>query len=145
MTDVTIKNGSGVTFTFEDGEIETVSSDITAQPDVMPMPGSAPANTFIIDLGGAEKNISIKGVLIESASTRTDSGTVTTILQQKQWLEALIDGAQSTAQFTSNYESETYGGSSFTNTMVVVTRITFDENAGDPGRLPFTMSMKVGA
>ena len=45
---------SGVTFTFSDGDVERVNSDISAQLDIMPLPAGAPANTFLLDLGGAK-------------------------------------------------------------------------------------------
>lgn len=144
MTDVTIIKGA-VTFTFENGEVDSVKSHISTQPDEMPMPGAAPMNTIQMDMGGAKKTVTISGALIESASTRTSTGTVKTILEQKQWLEKIIDGQQSIVTFTSNYESSSVNGvNSLANTTALVKTVDFEEKTKDPNELPFTIILQVG-
>lgn len=155
MTDITITNASGVIFTFQDGDVDSVNSDIMSSVDTLPMPASAPADTIVFDLGGATKNITIRGQLHPATTTRTSTGTVTAILQQKQWLEALVGGAQSAKLFTSNYEIYTCDGSAGWNesppapatstTKIVVRQITFSEETGNPNVLNYSLSMVVSS
>lgn len=144
MTAVTIKNKSGVTFTFQNGDMKGIQPDIQSQPDISPLPGSPPANTLIIDLGGVQKKLTITGALSLATSSRTDTGSVTTILEQKQWLEELQDGAQTPLDFTSNYDSQSLSSSGYTQTKIVITRVFFDEQHGNPNELPFTIVGIVG-
>jgi hypothetical protein len=139
---------SGVTFTFSDGDVERVNSDISAQLDIMPLPAGAPANTFLLDLGGATKTITVTGSLKVAATNRLSTGgPITSIADQKDWLEALINGAQSTVTFSSGYEEKTMGSGDVVpnqTALVMVSRMTFAENAGDPNQLPYTIILKAG-
>jgi len=148
MVSVAITNGDSVVFTFADGEVKTVRSEITSQVDSIPMPASAPANTILLDLGGVIKKITVTGTLFVTATTRTSVGTVTSLLAQKQWLEDLMDGGQTSMLFTSNFESYSHDGTgsweSTSTTQVVVQKLTFAENEGNPNEIPFVMNLMVG-
>ncbi len=158
MTDVTIQNSSGVTFTFQEGDINTVTSIIVGDIDSSPMPGSGPRGAMAFDISGVIKTITVEGQLTVATSTVISPGTITTILQQKQWLESLLDGGQKIAtathgKFTSNYEE--YSVKTSGNTIVdsssddekttcMVQKITFTEQTGNPEVLPFTITLIVG-
>ena len=144
MADVTIKNGSGVTFTFAQGEIEKVRSGTGADIDQTALPAAGPSEAFLFDFEGVKKVIQINGALFETTTTRTSSGVTKTILEQKQWLEQNLNGAQTAVNFTSTYETQTFDGSSFEQTQVMWGNIEFEENAGDPEELPFSLTLLVG-
>lgn len=147
MTSVTITTSSDV-FTFSVAEIKDIVEEIVAQPDTIPMPGSAPADTIIIDLGGATKKITISGTIYNDGTDHLNVGTAVTIISQKQWLEGLVDGAQSLVTFTSNYASKTSDGGStpgsWPSTTVVISRLSFTENEGKPNEIDFRMTLDVG-
>ena len=158
MVNVDITNQASQTFTFADGEVNSVSSRTTATPDADPMPMSSPGQALIFDFNGALKTITVTGILFETTVSRVSGGTVQTIAQQKRWLETLLDGSQLSVQFNSNYEKYTFAGDgsnvghvdSFvagtgTQTKVVVTDITFEEREGSPNDMPFTMRMVAGS
>ena len=142
MVSVSIQNSDGVTFTFQNSDIIKVQSIITGDIDHSTMPISGPMGAMGFDIAGGMKIIGVDGILTLASSTRTSTGTTTTILQQKQWLEAVINGNQSQVTFTSNYESKSYG-SSFTNTKVIIQKLTFGEESGMPNEVPFTMNLIV--
>lgn len=144
MADVTVQNASGVTFTFQQGDTDRVRSVITANPDQLSIPGSGPGAAFLFDFEGPIKAIEISGELTEASTSRTSSGTTTTILQQKQWLEENLNGLQVATNFTSTYETQSYDGSSFTQTKIMWGQMSFEEIAGDPEALPFTATLLVG-
>ena len=137
MTAVSLTNTISGTFTFTDGEVESIRSDITATPDADPMPGSAPTGVLIIDFNGSKKNINIIGKLV--------GANVAAILTRKQNLEKFVNGNQTLTTFTSNYESNSFNGSSFSTTRGVVTRIGFTEVTGNPNILEFNLSFVVGS
>lgn len=147
MVSVTITNSSD-TFTFGNGEVSSIVEEITAQPDSIPMPASPPASTILLDLGGATKKITVSGILFDDGTDRLNTGTAIILLDQKRWLEGLIDGAQSTVTFTSNYSSKTSDGnstpSSWPNTEVVVSNLRFTETEGKPNEIEFTMTLMAG-
>ena len=160
MTDVTIKNQAGQTFTFLNAELTRISSRISSTPDVDPLPSTPPGGAFSFDLSGAVKFITINGMLLDSTGSNRVSGgtTVETILQQKRWLEALHTGNQSPVAFTSNYESYTFAGSGTSSTdidnfvdgtgaltYVMVIDITFEEVEAVGGKLPFTLKLACGS
>jgi hypothetical protein len=121
------------------------------------MPGSAPGDTIGFDLNGAGKTITVSGKLYEAAATVVAGRTVLTIASQKRWLEAIQSGFQSLLSFTSNYEEYTpkgdmenatnfyafVSGSVTYATKVLMTSIKFDENAGLPNELPFSIQLTV--
>ena len=144
MVDVTIKNASGVTFTFEQGEAKSVDSATVADIEQTALPLSGPLGAFIFDFNGSTKVIMVKGVLWDSDTTRTSTGDTKTILEQKQWLETTINGQQSAVEFTSDFDSQTYDGSSFANTTVAVGRVRFRQVEGEPEFLQFEMDLVVG-
>ena len=144
MATVTIKNTAGTTFTFAFGEVDKVRSQIAADVEQTAFPGGGPSNAFNFDFSGPLKIINLTGVLFETSASRTDSGSVTTILEQKQWLEQNISGLQTSTTFTSTYDTQTFDGSSFTNTTIMFGQMEFNEEAGNPELLPFTMQLLVG-
>lgn len=145
MVNVTITNSSGTTFTFADGEVKSVKSQLNPDIELNPLPGSGPAAAFAFDFNGVVKTISLRGVLFETDTSRTDSGSTTTILEQKQFLEQSLDGFQTSTNFTSNYESQTFNGSSFVQTKVFMGVTDFEEVEGDPERLMFNINLIVGS
>lgn len=145
MTSVSIKNNTGnVTFTFADGEVDSVEPAISGDIDIIALPGAGPAAGLGFDFGGTTKTIRVRGKLFETPTSRTSSGTVTTILQQKQWLEQIVNGNQFSKTFTSDYDSQTYNGVSFVDTKVYMGNIRFPQKAGEPEWLDFEMELLVG-
>jgi hypothetical protein len=144
MTIPSITNAAGVTFTFNDGDCEDITSDINANLDFDSMPASPPSDALLFDFNGASKTITVTGTLTEAPTTRTSTGSVTTIDAQRQWLEAYIDGFQLGSTFTSNYTS-TWNGSSFAPSTVLVGSVRFNEQTGQPNVLFFTLTMTVGS
>lgn len=126
----------GVTFTFESGEVEDVSVNKAGRLDETTLPGSDSDDTFVIDFNGVLKTITLTGSLFETDSTRTDSGTTTTIEQQMAWLIALVDGAQEGYTFNSNYQ---------TSKTVYCRRVNFREEQGTPNHVPFTIEFVEGS
>ena len=144
MTDVTLVGNDGVVFTFAEGEVERVSSRMESGNEIQRLFGQGPAGNFVFDSSGPQKVVSIRGQLFETVATRTSVGTTTSILQQKQWLEKQINGNQAVRSFTSNYESETWNGSEFVPTKVVVGLFEFNEESGRPSDAEFTIQFLVG-
>lgn len=144
MADVTIKNASGVIFTFAPGEVASVRSGLAADVDQTALPASGPSDAFLFDFEGVRKVIQIKGALFLTDTTRTSTGSTKTILEQKQFLEKILDGSQSSVDFTSTYDTETFDGSSFVQTKIMWGGIEFEEIAGDVEELPFTATLLVG-
>lgn len=145
MADVTFTNPSGTVFTFAQGEVNSVGSKIAPDIEQTPLPGGGPSLAFVFDFNGPGKIITIIGQLFLTSASRTDTGSVTTILEQKQWLEQNINGLQTATAFTSTYEGQTFDGSSFVSTTAVQGNISFDEEAGNPEELKFTMNFLVGS
>lgn len=141
---VTIKNSANETFTFQEGDVDTVTSRLSASPDADMMPGTAPLGVILIDFNGSKKTITMTGLLTLATSSVTDVSTTTTILAQKKWLEKLINGTQSIFTFTSTYETLSYDGSTFSSTTAMSTSITFTEQSGNPNKLDFTFEMVIG-
>lgn len=131
---VTITSGSS-TFTFNDGDVDGVDADVQSEIDVIPSPGTGAEDAYLSDINGVTKKLTITGSLTEAASTRVSGDSITTIAQQKAWLEALQNGSQSPMAFTSTYE----------NCNVMVEKMSFREAAGEPNILPFTISLVVGS
>ena len=144
MADVTFTNKSATVFTFAQGEVNSVRSQTRADVEQTALPVSGPIDAFLFDFNGPVKIITITGQLFLTSSSRTDTGSTTTILEQKQWLEQNIDGLQSATRFTSTYEAQTFDGATYQNTTVMVGETSFDEESGNPLELKFTMRFVVG-
>ncbi len=144
MGNVTFTNQSGTTFTFAQGEVNVVRGQVGGDVEQNPLPGSGPIAAFLFDFNGPVKIITINGQLFETAASRTDAGSVTTILEQKQWLEQNINGLQGATAFSSTYEGQTFDGSSYQSTTVAVGEVSFDEESGNPEELKFIMRFLVG-
>jgi len=152
MTSVTLTVNS-ITFTFENGDVDTCKSNIQSNIESSLITGLGPMGAYIYDFEGCSKVIEISGNLTPATTTRTSSGTIKTILEQKQWIESLINGIQGLITFTSNYETKsanTVTGaatpyqSAFTNTTCKVQSMSFDEKGGNPLQLPFRITLTVG-
>lgn len=152
MTDVSITT-KGITFTFENGEVDKVTSSIQTGIENSEVTQAGPMGSYNYDFEGVKKIITINGTLFESSSSRTSTGTVTTLLAQKQWLESLCNGDQGDIEFNSNYESQSVFNSlsatspyvsSFTSTKVMIDSMNFSEVTGDPERIRYQISFKVG-
>jgi len=139
-----ITNAAGVIFTFNEGDCTDITSSIGANLDSDSMPLSTALDALLFDYNGVLKTITVTGALTLATSTRTSSGTVTTIDSQRQWLEAFIDGNQLGSTFVSNYTS-TWNGSTFVDSKVLVGNVTFTERSGFPNELSFTMTLIVGS
>lgn len=144
---------NGITFTFNEGDVDSVKSSIIAKPDPTEISATGPMGAILYDFDGVLKRIVLTGFLTLAASTRTSTGTVTTILAQKQWLESLANGSQNPITFTSTYEtqsvSEVSGAASpnqaaFVSTKCMMESFEPNEKSGDPLRLPFIMVLVVG-
>ncbi len=144
MTDVTLTGQDDATFTFAQGEIVKVKSTTAAEVEVNALPGSGPSSAIGFDFNGVLKLITISGVLFETSSSRVDTSSVTTILEQKQWIEKQFNGLQLPKGFTSNYESQTFNGDTFVATKVFKGRFEVNETEGSPEALPITITLLVG-
>lgn len=145
MTDVTLVGNDGDIFTFADGEISGgIKTRINADIELSALPGSGPSNALGFDFNGVLKTLIITGALFETTASRVNTSSVTTILEQRQWLEKQLSGQQIAQTFTSNYDSQSFDGSSFATTKIFKGQIEFDENAGDPERSQFVITLLVG-
>jgi hypothetical protein len=126
----------GVTFTFQDGNCDRVTIQKQGTLDENPIPASDSDGTFVIDINGVTKTITLAGFLTEAATSRTSTGSVLTIEDQITWLLTLVDGAQMGYTFNSTYQ---------TNKTVYCRRASFDENAGQAALVPFTLEFVEGS
>lgn len=145
MTDITIIGQDDSTFTFSQGEVTQVGTSVAPDIEISALPASGPSQAIGYDFSGVLKTISISGNLFETSSSRVDTSSVTTILEQKQWLEKQLNGTQTPKGFTSNYDSETFDGSSFVPTIVFKGNFKVTETEGMPDSLPFTINLLVGS
>lgn len=152
MTNVTL-TVSNITFTFQDGDVDKCKATPASEIDNSMISGMGPMGAWNYDYDGCNKKITISGVLTASETDRTSTGTCKTILAQKQWLESLINGQQSSLTIVTRYETESTetsaGGDSpnqgdFTATECMVENMSFEENSGNPHQLPFNMRLAVG-
>lgn len=151
MADVSL-TANGRTFTFQSGDCQIVESTITPELDVTPITQSGPRGTRVYDYAGVNKVIRLSGFLTPASSTRVQFYSITSVLEQKQWLESICNGNQSAITFSSTYEGQSVTGSggtvpynaSFGTTTVFVTSLKFTETAGKGQPLAFEMSLVVG-
>lgn len=144
ITDVTIIGQDDAVFTFAQGEIKTVKGRAAAEIEVNALPASGPSSAIGFDFNGVLKMITISGVLFETSSSRVNTSSVTTILEQKQWLEKQLNGLQLPKGFTSNYDSQSFNGTSFVATKVFKGLFEWSETEGSPEALPITITLLVG-
>lgn len=145
MVDVTITGNDGAIFTFADGEVSGIRTQLNPDIEINALPGSGPSQALAFDFNGVLKTISLSGFLFETTSSRVDTSSVTTLLEQIQWLEKQLNGTQLARTFTSNYSSQTYNGTAFVTTKILAGSFDFNENAGDPERIPFNINLLVGS
>ena len=152
MTNVSL-DISGITFTFQDGDVNTCKGAPSSNLDNSMISGTGPMSAYNYDYEGCGKSINISGVLTPADTDRTSTGTCKTILAQKQWLESLINGQQESISITSRYEStsvDTTAGNTdpqqanFEQTYCMVQSMTFEESAGNMAQLPFNMTLLIG-
>ena len=152
MTDVTLTM-NGITFTFNEGDVDKITSKIITNIDPINLAISGPMGTIVYDQEGASKNISITGKLTVATTTRISGYTITTLLAQKQWLESLAGGNQTAITLTSNYETQSvlsnYGATApfqgaFTSTTGKIASLEFTEEEANPDQLPFSITFEVG-
>lgn len=145
MVDVTITGNDGSIFTFAAGEVKDVDGQVIADIEISEFPGTGPSESFGFDFNGVRKVITLTGHIFETTTSRVNTESVTTVLEQKQWLEKQLNGQQSGRTFTSNYESQTFDGTSYVPTKIFAGQAIFKEIAGDPERLQFTINLLVGS
>ena len=126
---------SGTTFTFADGDCENVKSIKTAGIDPNPTPASDSDQAFIVDFHGVLRSITISGFITPAFSTRIDTGSVATIKEQLDWLDAIPNGAQTGVTLNTTY---------LVNKIVYIRRFEHDEKSGDALRVAFTMELLEG-
>jgi len=152
MTNVSLAI-DGTTFTFQNGDVDACKGAERTELDNSMIMGTGPMGAWNYDYEGCGKKIIVSGILTVADTTRTSTGTVTSILAQKQWLESLINGQQKPLTIVSKYEEQsantTSGADSpnqsdFTATQCLVESMSFEEEAGNPHQLTFNMSMAVG-
>lgn len=147
MTDVAITGQDGVVFTFAPGEIQRVSVRIHSGAEQYTRPGSGPAATSMFDADGPLASIVINGYIFDTTAegSRTSTGTVETVLDQVQWLMKQINGVQQPVGFTSNYASQFWNATGFSNTKVLHSEFDFDEDDSYGGSyISFTLGLLVG-
>ena len=151
MADTTI-TVSGNTFTFTPGDVIKIGSSIQSLAEVTSVSSTGPMGSYLYDYDGSSKTITVSGALTTASTTRISGYTITTITQQKNWLESLINGGQVPITFESTYEllsvtdntgSAPYNGG-FAYTKCMVQSMNFTEESGRPNKLPFTIVLLVG-
>ena len=143
MVDVSMVGNDGSTFTFASGEIEQIRTQLNPDIEISALPASGPSTALAFDYNGVIKTISITGHLFATTTSRVSTSSVTTLLEQKQWIEKQLNGQQLARTFTSNYDSYTWDGEAFTTTKILAGAVSFSENAGDPERIPFSINLLV--
>jgi len=133
---ITIKNKDNVTFTFNNGDVESISRTSDASLDVMPMPMSPSNETFVNDFNGATRRITMSGHLNLADTSRTSTGTTLTTIDQDKWLDALITGLQEGYLFNDGLHDELTIFIMSYNSSIVVT---------DPNSIPFSLEYVEGA
>lgn len=143
---VTITGNDGVVFTFEDGEVDDINAEITTGSEQYAQYFGGPADAWVFEGDGPTKIISVTGMLYETSTTRTSSGTTTTVNEQREWLEKQFVGGQLPRSFSSNYTGTTYSVTSgtFVPTTVLAGRCSFRESTGNVNVLQFSMYLLVG-
>jgi hypothetical protein len=153
MTDISLTTG-GYTFTFAEGEVNKIRSNIDSGIESQKISATGPGSSYVYDYEGCEKIITISGQLIETSTTRVTGYSINTIIEQKQWLESLANGAQGIIELTSNYEEQSvlYSASatapylgSFTSTYCKVKSLNFEETMGEVNKVDFELVLYVGS
>lgn len=143
MTNPSITNSSGITFTFNEGDIQTIVSKVNGNLDFDAMPGFTPDASILYDFNGVLKTITLTGEIQNTSNNTLSSGTAITIDAQRKWLEQTLDGAQSGSTFISNYSS-VYNGSTWSDARIYFSDLTFTEDSNKPNILGLTLKLFVG-
>jgi hypothetical protein len=152
MTDVSLTTNNGYVFTFANGEVEDIKSNLQADLTYVSKAKTGPMSNVTYDYTGVKKILTVRGILVSTTTSRVSGYSINTAVEQKQWLESLVNGNQKAIKFTSNYESlsvlSKLGAtapyeSAFTNTYVRIQNISFSEKNGLVDQIPFTMSLIV--
>lgn len=126
-------------FTFQDGDGQKVTEEIGSGVDDVAMPGSGSSSTLLFDFDGVINTLTLVGNLADCATTRaSDNANVKTIEQQKAYLKAMVSGMQSSVAFISTFNASP-------GIDVMIKNMTFDEEAGNPNELPFTIKLIEGS
>jgi len=146
-------NGTSITFTFNDWEIESIKSTTMQTPDNTPITGTGAMGSYVYNYDGATKAITITGTIQTASTTRTSTGTVTSMVDQVKWLEGLFCGSSNSITFTSTYDSVTPDTeinavspfpAHYANTTVIGGMFEHDERNGEVNIVPFTLTLIVG-
>ena len=152
MADVKFIVG-GYTFTFQNGDVKSVKSDVSSKSEQQEISQTGPMGAYLYDYDGVTKTVTISGTLTEASTTRISGYSITTIFQQKQWLESIANGSQVGIEIESTYESQSILSSGsptppflggFTSTYCMVQSMSFVEKGGNPNELDFTIVLMVG-
>ncbi len=152
MADISLTTTDGRVFTFAEGEIKRVTSNIDANLENMPMPNLGPTSSYSFDYEGVTKTITVTGILFSTGTSRVAGFSIDSIIEQKQWLESLVSGTQRILTFTSNYETLSVRSeldavapyqASFTQTKVKIMSLNFDEIEALTEELAFSMQLVV--
>jgi hypothetical protein len=135
---------SGVIFTFNEGDCESVESSLASNLDYDSMPMSTPDGALLFDVNGVTKTITMRGNLSNSGSTRLSVGTATTLNDQRKWLEQNLNGSQAGGTISSNY-TDTWNGTGWYASTIMFSTIRFTENEGNPMGLQFEITLLVGS
>ena len=143
---------NGSTFTFAEGEVGSVRSETTQPIEQQNFYGYGASKKKLIIMESASKKITIEGVLFVTETSRLDTGTIKTKLEQKKWLESLFNGSSDVLTFTSDYETytptekDTSGTymSTFSSTQGIIESLNFNEIMGEVNILEFTLVIIVG-
>lgn len=143
----------GTTFTFAEGEVKQIQSSIETDAQQERLSSSPAMSAQLFDFSGVLKTIRLSGVLFETTASRISGYSINTIVEQKQWLESLLNGTQDSIEFSSNYESLTplqkSGAtapykSAFTSTKCIIANLNFSEIEGKTSELAFNITLYVG-
>ena len=137
-----IMTSDGVIFSFNDGDVDDITSALASEIDWDAMPGMTPDAALGFDFNGVKKQIDVSGTLTNTGTNRLSSGVATTIDEQRKWLEKIMNGAQSGSAFSSTYTS-TWNGVSWNASIILFSNITFNEKMGNPNGLNFRMTLLV--
>lgn len=144
---------NGITFVFNQSDIDNIQETIEARAETSEIGGDAPMGNYNYDYDGTLKTITISGALTTAPTTRVAGYTITSILAQKQWLESMINGRQTDITLVDDFAGQSclsYIGAtapyqaSFTTTKCMNARVTFTRQRGNPNMLPFNITLQVG-
>lgn len=157
-----IKNQQGEKFTFPQGMLSKIAVNFETGVDPQKMPVTGPMSNIGLDVDGNAKTITLTGNFVDTNESVTDVNNIRSMKVMKQWFEAVFSGFQTAVEFSSYFDNLSVRGSGpptvvvdevsneevllqadFQQTTVYVTDFSYDDDEGDPEKLPFNLTLWV--